>query len=66
MELSEENTLISALQGEGAAHGPDGSTWDSILGGIGDAADIGGAVLGGVTGLSDLGGVSGIKDLFGG
>jgi len=44
MELSEENTLISALQGEGTAHGSDSSTWDNILGGISDAGQIAGSV----------------------
>lgn len=50
MELQEENTLISSLQGEGAAHGADSSFWDSlgdVFGVVGDVADtIGSAVTG--------------------
>lgn len=47
MELSEENTLISALQGEGAAHGPDssflgtlGQIGGDVLGAVGDVAGV--------------------------
>lgn len=57
MELSEENTLLSTLLGTGAAHGPDTSTWDSIMNGISDAATIGGDVLGAATGIGEAGGV---------
>lgn len=37
MELNEENTLLSTLTGEGEAHGPDESTFDSIMGDISGA-----------------------------
>jgi hypothetical protein len=40
-EVSEENTLLSTLTNEGQQHGPDESTFDSILGGITDAGQIG-------------------------
>src|SRR5271165_6953676 len=41
MEQNQENTLLSTLVNEGAAHGGDPSLMDSIMGGIGDAATIG-------------------------
>lgn len=45
MQLQQQDTLISALQNEGQAHGPDSSTWDSVLSGITDAAQIAGVAL---------------------
>lgn len=45
-ELNEENTLLSTLTGEGSAHGPDESTFDSILNGVTDAGEIGTALAG--------------------
>ena len=44
MEEQEQTELISALQGEGAAHGPDESGFDSVLSGITDAGEIGSAI----------------------
>lgn len=48
MEMNEENTLLSTLLGEGAAHGTDPSTFDAVLNGIGDAGQIAGSVAGAV------------------
>jgi len=44
MELQEENTLINALQNEGAAHGADSSFWDSFGDVISTVGDVAGAV----------------------
>ena len=44
MELGEEDTLLSTLTKEGEQHGPDESTFDSILSGITDAGEIAGGV----------------------
>lgn len=40
IELSQQNTLISALQDEGGAHGTDPSTLDAVMNGFSDAAQI--------------------------
>lgn len=60
MELSEENTLIGALQNEGSAHGADSSFWDTftsdVLPLVGDAA----GVLSGIPGMGKT--ASGVFD----
>jgi len=51
MELAQQNTLIDTLGKTGAAHGPDGSTFDSIMSGITDAGEIAGDIFtGGISG----------------
>lgn len=50
MESQEEDTLLSTLTGEGAAHGTDESTMDSIMNGFTDA----GTIAQSVTGLMGL------------
>lgn len=44
MQLSEENTLIDALQNEGTAHGADSSFWDSFGSIVGTVGDVAGTV----------------------
>lgn len=59
MEVNEEDTLLSTLMQVGTDHGPDESTFDSVLGGIGDAFNIAGDIGSAATGIGDV--VSGIK-----
>jgi hypothetical protein len=53
-EVNEENTLLGTLTKEGEQHGPDESTWDSVMSGITDAGEIVGSVAGAATGLSSV------------
>jgi hypothetical protein len=45
-EEQEQSELLNTLTNEGSAHGTDPSTLDSIMNGITDAGQIGGAILG--------------------
>lgn len=51
-ELNEESTLLNSLTTEGAAHGTDGSTIDSVLNGLSTAAGLGQSASSAVSAIS--------------
>lgn len=52
METSQENTLLNALTQEGAAHGGDSSTMNSIMGALGSVGSLGQSASSAVSALS--------------
>jgi hypothetical protein len=50
-EESEQTQELQTLLDEGTAHGASGSTTDSVMGGVTDALEIGGAVAGAAVGI---------------
>ena len=66
MQLNEENTLISALQNEGTAHGTDVSTLDNVMTGITDAGQIAGSVGSAIAGGGFGGTLGNVGDILSG